>query len=1188
MKQRSTSGRPNNSKSAALVAMGLNQPRALAATLAAALAAPTDVAGIRYVKYARQSTVNEGETPLIPGGYRRHGITRYSSDYLDGSIGLADLDQVATTWNPNLRSKVFGGGVRESSYDGSEFEQYLSSTPGDKAGAAGGGYYSFEYTGRYLSFGARSFNQMSIEVDELDGSGPAYVAPVVTWAQNNLQVMVDTQRYKKRRYTLRGGGDFWFAGFATEQNIFPTPFNFLAGKPTYAFIGDSYWQSQAFDILGANIGELFIRLVGGAAQEASVWGGTGFAASGGGGLPFDAEARLQLVIAAKPDVVMVPGGINDGWPTYTETGKSTAGGIRNVFQRLRQELPAAILVFVTPFSPKESNWNNPDGIARQIRLAQIAEFERTPGPCIFLDGYLGGWRTSNGQTNLFDSGPWQTGDGWQGNPTGVGFGDTWTQGDATHLTPVGCIGLTQVMARSYKAALSALLGNRQYGFELPLSFRTAQQGVALDFTDLTDEKLAWRRNMGTETEFRNGVVDAPGRGGTITASTIQGYAGALTIARDSYAYKQTQFVAGQTYVVSVLCYVDTGVAPVLSATGATSTINDFALVGKGDALDPATYVVTEYGAGVWRVSAAFTPTTTVISNWGVVKYATNLARSLRVTGYQLERGTLSVYQPLTDVAAEFLAAFPIHSLYQDNVANLPAFSPEQPVGMVLDMRMGGARGLEVNPDVEFNTPGSWTTSGATPGWSVANGVAAVTATATANRWLNSKTPLVVGRWYEVFLDLTVTAGSIVPDISGTPVFATTSGRKHWILQASTTTLAILALPAFIGSIDNLSVKEVAGNHAVQATVGDRPILDGRFNRLTYSEQFSNAAWQKLAGVTVVENTDAGPNGVMLSTVTGVAATTTYLQQANIAAPSNAVATFSAHIKQGSSPNTLLRVYNSNVSTMLASVVVNWSAGVPSVGTLLGTWTVAPTIAATAVAGVYRISGQINTGAQTGLAVLLYPSSDNSALSTKIGGVQLTYGIVPTQYQRIGAATDYDAIGFPKGARFNGTNSWMQIANFDLTASDRVVGSVSMRRDSDAAIGVAFEHGPTATATSGTFAMFTPNPAAATVAWRVNGATSTAAISANVAAAPQFSVLTGYADLGNAVMALRQNGVVVATDLSSRGPGNFTAQTFYIGRRAGNALPLNGVLYRLGVRGGNYDTFLNLQERWVNEPVKLLA
>lgn len=59
--------------------------------------------------------------------------------------------------------------------------------------------------------------------------------------------------------------------------------------------------------------------------------------------------------------------------------------------------------------------------------------------------------------------------------------------------------------------------------------------------DLTDAKLAWRVNLFTETEFRNGyLVDSSARGGALTNVPLAGYLGAVRFALDTvttFVYK---------------------------------------------------------------------------------------------------------------------------------------------------------------------------------------------------------------------------------------------------------------------------------------------------------------------------------------------------------------------------------------------------------------------------------------------------------------------------------------------------------------------------------------------------------------------------------------------------------------------------------------------------------------------------
>ena len=114
-------------------------------------------------------------------------------------------------------------------------------------------------------------------------------------------------------------------------------------------------------------------------------------------------------------------------------------------------------------------------------------------------------------------------------------------------------------------------------------------------------------------------------------------------------------------------------------------------------------------------------------------------------------------------------------------------------------------GADVNPDPGFNTPGVWTFTGASPGWSISGGKAECTATAGGNRWILIPNRLTVGVTYLVTADVVVTAGGFVPDVSAVAAtYATTSGTKKWIVTASITTLNLIATNSFIGSIDNVT------------------------------------------------------------------------------------------------------------------------------------------------------------------------------------------------------------------------------------------------------------------------------------------------------------------------------------------------------------------------------------------------
>lgn len=157
-------------------------------------------------------------------------------------------------------------------------------------------------------------------------------------------------------------------------------------------------------------------------------------------------------------------------------------------------------------------------------------------------------------------------------------------------------------------------------------------------------------NQLTQSDFQNGVTDAPTRAGLVTASTLAGYGGAIAFGHDgsttSFAYKNFATTAGLTYTVSVIVRMDDGLAPSFSgpAGGAGSP---FSLVIASAATSGPGATVEHLGDDVYRVSIALVATGT-FTGCGVIKYATNNSRTFKVTRYGLFTGTVT--------ASEILAA----------------------------------------------------------------------------------------------------------------------------------------------------------------------------------------------------------------------------------------------------------------------------------------------------------------------------------------------------------------------------------------------------------------------------------------------------------------------------------------------------------------------------------------------------
>lgn len=727
-----------------------------------------------------------------------------------------------------------------------------------------------------------------------------------------------------------------------------------------------------------------------------------------------------------------------------------------------------------------------------------------------------------------------------------------------------------------------------------------EQGFAYDFADLTDAKINWRRNWVTESEFRNGLTDAPVRGGTgIAATALAPYAGGIAFAQTSggsYAYKQMPFAAGVRYWLSVIVKMDDGNPPVFAQPGSADAGNDFALVMKGDALPPQSFIVTALNNGFYSVAVPYDCLVTVAThNLGIVKYASNSARSFKTTGYQVSRSGIALpYQYITDGGSgDFLREFPFAGLYQDHVGQVPVTNVEQPVGMALDMRHGGRRGDEMNTDVGFNNPAAWNVAGQSPGWSVANGVAACTATASGNRWVAlTGVNLTVGKWYEVYADILVTSGGCLPDITANyPIFVTkTTLRAHWILQATSPTLQFLANGAFVGSIDNVSFREVLGNHALQPTTGDRPVMTGRLNWLLNSELVSDGVWAKSGNGTgsapvITDNFGVAPDGTttatrvqfalnggttagdqsrLLQSITGATVGTFYAQS------------FWAKTNDGSTKVISFRDDFAGTHNALITVTPQWqqffggtNAATNTTVNAIGLW----------------LRGTVGT-ADSADVLLWHPQLERSA----------TVSGKPLPYQRVGTtATDYDPIGAPKGAKFNGVNSWMFTPVIDFAGSDKLYAGASFRKDADPTTAVdviLLEQGTIYTGGNGRVVLASSVGGSPNLGFYVRGASAnTGAATVTGAAPPASSVVSGAVDwnVDTAARQLRVNGATISTGTGTAAVGGATqtggAAIVYLGRRAGTGTSFNGVIYRSTMRGGDLGT-VTLADRWLNEPIKV--
>lgn len=554
-----------------------------------------------------------------------------------------------------------------------------------------------------------------------------------------------------------------------------------------------------------------------------------------------------------------------------------------------------------------------------------------------------------------------------------------------------------------------------------------------------------------------------------------------------------------------------------------------------------------------------------------VSWASDGVSGVLCDGCMVERAsgptaTPSPHQVVTDWNTEYLAAaLESVGMWQDATGTTPVTAVEQPVGMWLDSRLGKTwtRGPnQIGSDGTFTGgQGAWVAStptranydfsggklritNANNGASTGFGTASYPATITA------------GKWYELTLDVTavgsaagvavssspVSAGSGTTIITSQPANSVASRKFVFLATVSGVYLNFAVNTATLGEfveIDNIVFRELPGNHATQATSGQRPILKALYNTVT-SSRISDGSWQKVrTGVAVV--------GTTLTYTAGNANEGVFVNVVN--QPSGAWAV-TVKASQGTIGSMKVLLKDSSTDTIRASQVF----------VLTGT------------DGLYQVAGTTQTtNATTGYRVEV--TTNGAAGSINVTGVDVRTADdaaknIPA-FQDVRSTTDYDTDGYPHYLKFDGSDDGLATGSIDFSAFDKVTTWAAITKLSDATVGVVVESSSTSSATAGTFAVFAPDTAAAaTFTARSRGTSISSAVSPAAYAAQITAILTALGDIAGDSSSLRVNGVTVRTDNTDEGTGSYTAQPLNIGKRGNNTLPFNGRLQALTVRAAS--------------------
>jgi len=528
------------------------------------------------------------------------------------------------------------------------------------------------------------------------------------------------------------------------------------------------------------------------------------------------------------------------------------------------------------------------------------------------------------------------------------------------------------------------------------------------------------------------------------------------------------------------------------------------------------------------------------------------------------------------------------TMFQESTGITPVTAPGQSVGLRLDKSKGLVLGAELVLNGTFDTdianwtvvnPGVTTTSVSASGVTVTNngtdGQGIIRQTITS----------VVGKTYKLQLDITSTNRT---RIAGTGGFFLTQAIRNGtvsvfaVATGTTLTLDVITFDAGgVATFDNISVKELPGNHSLQAVTNSRLTYGiepktGTRNIIQRTEEFENAVWTK-TGTTVTVDTIAAPNG---ATTADKLVETAVTSAHSVAPPALAYAaatqyTLSAYFKAAERTWAYLLLSSTpfgattrawfDLSALVASTVQNCTAVITDVG---DGWRRCSITATTTVGG--SISAPATLGVAPSDATSSYLGVLGSGLY--VWGAQLELGSAPSTYQRVGSAFDVTEAGVASCPylQYDGTDDSMGTASaIDFTGTDAMSVFTGIFRRSDATLGTVLEFGTDSTNNNGSFALRSPNTTASSAYSYVSRGTALSLTTSPASfSAPRYNLLTGLSDISADQSVLRVNGVQVSSNTTDQGTGTYANQTLFSGRRNNTSLPFSGRDYGMLVVGKN--------------------
>lgn len=469
----------------------------------------------------------------------------------------------------------------------------------------------------------------------------------------------------------------------------------------------------------------------------------------------------------------------------------------------------------------------------------------------------------------------------------------------------------------------------------------------------------------------------------------------------------------------------------------------------------------------------------------------------------------------------------LSTMYQDVAGTVPVTSVGQPVGLMLDKSKGMVLGGERVVNYDFsNGNTNWTVrnADATHAVTFVDGkVRYQSATTTPVLALEQSGVMVGGKWYEVTVVCSdYVSGSLKIDAAnGGVVVASGLGTFKTKILALNGVLVLVRNALNVDlTIDSISVKELAGNHAYQTTSAARPIL--RRTPILGDELAVNAVSSNGATgwVAALQSTLTKTGNNLRVTATG---STPYAQQiiTNLTIGKTYSVTIPAALKGASGT---WYVYLGNTTGLFKTEYFSRSALID------------------------------NTFVFTATSTLL---------NIQVAGANITIGdygdVQPITVKEVtGYRTDQNYLAF------DGSDDFLVTNNIDFTATDKVSLFAGVRKLSDSSQGLLTELG---NAVSNSFLAHVGGGSGIesyTFGSRGNGLYSYAILtkSANpTLTAPHSSVVSAKSDISSNISYIKANGRAVTNSID-QGGGTYGNLPLFIGRRGGTSLPFNGHLYSL--------------------------